>query len=95
MKLLKKLSCLVITLLVSICIFATSTNDVKAADTEGKLYIHYYRHDKTYEGWHIWVWPEKSGGSWREFDTTDDFGPTVTVPLSELTNKKIELVSLL
>jgi pullulanase len=56
---------------------------------EVKLTIHYYRYDKNYEGWNLWVWPSGKEGAAYKFTGEDAFGKvaTFTVPNMSASDK--------
>ncbi len=48
------------------------------------LIIHYHRFDESYDGWNLWVWPNRPismDGKAYSFDRTDEFGVSATVTL--------------
>lgn len=50
------------------------------------LIVHYHRYDENYDGWNLWIWPDKPksmDGKSYAFDRTDDFGVSATVKLDE------------
>ncbi|MFA7426777.1 MAG: type I pullulanase [Mesotoga sp.] len=50
------------------------------------LIVHYHRYDENYDGWNLWIWPDKPksmDGKSYAFDRTDDFGVSATVRLDE------------
>ena len=85
MKLLKKLSTLLLVTLIGFTTAIISSENVKAA--EGNLYIHYFRYDNTFTNWHLWVWPEGGSGEWIEFDSTDEYGAVATLSLDKYADK--------
>ena len=60
MKIFKRISCLFLMAFLGLFTLATSSL-VKA--TDGNLYIHYFRYDKNFSGWHVWLWPEGGAGA--------------------------------
>lgn len=85
MKLLKKLSALLLVALIGFTTAIISSENVKAAG--GNLYIHYFRYDNTFTNWHLWVWPEGGSGTWVEFDSTDEYGAVATLSLDSYGKK--------
>ena len=81
MKIFKRISCLFLMAFLGLFTLATSSL-VKA--TDGNLYIHYFRYDKNFSGWHVWLWPEGGAGAWLELDQTDEYGVYGVKPLSEI-----------
>ena len=57
---------------------------------KGNLIIHYKRQKADYEGWSLWLWefPQRIGKQF-EFDGTDSYGITATIPLSNWTKNAI------
>lgn len=53
---------------------------------ETVIIIHYHRYDNNYDGWNLWVWPDKPksmDGKSYSFDKIDDFGVTSIVRLPD------------
>ncbi|MDY0276838.1 MAG: type I pullulanase [Acholeplasma sp.] len=68
-------------------LFATMTFVYAQSDIE-KIVIHYYRYDKTYDGYNIWLWekePANLGGKQFDFNNTDvdEYGAWIEINLSE------------
>nr|WP_099771888.1 type I pullulanase [Mesotoga sp. H07.pep.5.3] len=60
-----------------------SAEDYDAATV---IIIHYHRYDDNYDGWNLWVWPDKPksmDGKSYSFDRRDEFGVVTTVKFSE------------
>ncbi|SHE74363.1 pullulanase [Marinitoga hydrogenitolerans DSM 16785] len=87
----KKSILMFIVLFISTFILATfpSYGEGKTAeDFGGKtvLILHYYRFDKNYEGWNLWVWPHKPEsleGHAYQFNGKDEFGPYAVIVLDK------------
>jgi len=61
------------------------------------IIIHYHRYDENYDGWNLWIWPDKPksmDGKSFAFDKTDDFGVSATVKLDEIHSRVGFLVRL-
>ncbi len=56
-------------------------------NAEKQLIIHYYRPDKQYEEWNLWMWLDGKDGNVTEFSEQDEFGVKVVIPLEEAANK--------
>lgn len=48
--------------------------------------IHYYRSDKTYTNWNLWLWEVNGDGGAFEFNGEDDYGKYASYPLSTWTD---------
>lgn len=54
----------------------------KAMAEEVKMTVHYYRYDNNYEGWNLWVWPNKKDGKAFQFTETDFYGKVAKFTLT-------------
>lgn len=48
---------------------------------ETKIIVHYYRYDKAYEGWNLWIWPNKKDGKAFQFTGEDSYGKVAAFTL--------------
>ncbi|NUU98474.1 type I pullulanase [Marinitoga sp. 1138] len=87
----RKKAFLIISLLISVFIFATfpSYSQGKSAEdfnAKTVLIIHYHRFDNNYNGWNLWIWPHKPQsleGHAYQFTGKDDFGPYAIITFDE------------
>ncbi|MEK3797239.1 type I pullulanase [Peribacillus sp. FSL H8-0477] len=49
-----------------------------------KIKIHYFRYDKQYDGWNLWMWPDGKDGQAVQFKEEDEFGKVAEVELTDL-----------
>lgn len=50
---------------------------------ELKVTVHYFRHDRSYAGWNLWVWQVGSPGRQVDFTASDEFGAVARLTLKQ------------
>lgn len=65
---------------------------IEATTKVDTVTIHYQRTENDYEGWNLWVWPEKKEGAEYQFSGKDEFGSFIELDVSQWDVLKIGFI---